>query len=193
VLPTAWRFRASVIHHTLLCSARTSSPFHALGKGKLGTVRNGAYKKNNLVAPLDSDCPSRALRSLDIRGSYLLTVQPLVFEEMIYHRLLALVFAACVLSSSAREITTEEIKEKSALGFHLLSFAAGAEPVWKSDEETDALVSKHVHFVSRMFLPSDEISIAELYRLTSRILMKTIKLPRRHPSWKRNWELPVSY
>lgn len=82
------------------------------------------------------------------------TVQPLVFEEMICHRLLALVFAACVLSSSAREITTEEIKEKSALGFHLLSFAAGAEPVWKSDEETDALVSEHVHFVSRMFLPS---------------------------------------
>jgi len=62
---------------------------------------------------------------------------------MIYHRLLALVFAACVLSSSAREITTEETKEKSALGFHLLSFAAGTEPVWKSDEETDALVSEH--------------------------------------------------
>ena len=93
-------------------------------------------------------------RPLDILGSYLLTVQLLIFEEMIYHRLLALVFAACVLSSSAREITTEEIKEKSALGFHLLSFAAGAAPVWKSDDETDALVSEHVHFVSRMFLPS---------------------------------------
>ncbi|KIM38304.1 hypothetical protein M413DRAFT_244225 [Hebeloma cylindrosporum] len=67
---------------------------------------------------------------------------------MIYPRLLALVFAACVLSSSsAREITTEEIKEKAALGFHLLSFAAGAEPVWKSEEETDALVSKHAHFI----------------------------------------------
>jgi hypothetical protein len=50
---------------------------------------------------------------------------------MIYHPLLALVFTACVLSSSAHAITTEEIKEKSALGFRLLSFAAGAKPAWR--------------------------------------------------------------
>jgi len=51
------------------------------------------------------------------------------------------------LSCSASPLTLKEVKAKAALGFHLIELAEGAEPVWKSEEETDELVAQGVRFV----------------------------------------------
>lgn len=65
---------------------------------------------------------------------------------------LAVLLASTLGPSVAKPIATAEIKAKSAMGFNLLTFAEGAEPVWKSTAETDALISEGVRFVS-FFLP----------------------------------------
>lgn len=62
-----------------------------------------------------------------------------------------LVVAGFLVSCSTAAITAEEFQEKTELGFHLLSLAEGADPVWKTEEETDELISQSVNFVSGDF------------------------------------------
>lgn len=66
-----------------------------------------------------------------------------------------LVIAFCVLSAAAR-ITVQEIKQKSAQGFHLIDFAEDAEPVWKTEDEVLALIAQDVGFVSRLSFSLDQ-------------------------------------
>lgn len=61
---------------------------------------------------------------------------------------LAVLLASSLGSSLAKPISIAEVKAKAALGFNLLTFAEGAEPVWKSAAETDALIAEGAKFVS---------------------------------------------
>jgi leucyl aminopeptidase len=75
---------------------------------------------------------------------------------------LAVLLASTLGSSLAKPIATAEIKAKSALGFNLLTFAEGAEPVWKSTAETDALIAEGARFVSLSLPYSPEFSDCNL-------------------------------
>ncbi|KAF8159899.1 Zn-dependent exopeptidase [Crassisporium funariophilum] len=76
----------------------------------------------------------------------------------------ALVLASSILSCYGGPITVAEVKEKSALGFHLLRLADGAEPIWKSDAETDELIANDVHFfdITEVYNPEDNARLASL-------------------------------
>lgn len=60
---------------------------------------------------------------------------------------LCFVLVSSTVTTRAGSITAEEVKEKVALGFHLLRLSEGAEPVWKSEKETDELIAQEVSFV----------------------------------------------
>ncbi len=59
----------------------------------------------------------------------------------------------CLLATAfsvvrAAPIAPQELADKAAQGFRLLSLAEGAEPVWKTEEEKLELLRAKVHFVS---------------------------------------------
>ncbi|KAF5316220.1 hypothetical protein D9619_006643 [Psilocybe cf. subviscida] len=66
--------------------------------------------------------------------------------QLSFHTL-AVLLVSTLGSSLAKPISTAEVKAKSALGFNLLTFAEGAEPVWKSAAETDALIAEGAKFI----------------------------------------------
>ncbi|KAJ3487608.1 hypothetical protein NLJ89_g11696 [Agrocybe chaxingu] len=58
----------------------------------------------------------------------------------------ALVLSSSLLSGVAAAITRQEIEQLSAAGFHLIDLAPDVEPVWKTEEEVEALIAEDVRF-----------------------------------------------
>ncbi|KAJ3504088.1 hypothetical protein NLJ89_g8120 [Agrocybe chaxingu] len=59
---------------------------------------------------------------------------------------IALVLSTAVLSCTAAAITRQEVEQNSAAGLHLIDLAPGVEPVWKTEEEVEALIAQDIRF-----------------------------------------------
>lgn len=61
---------------------------------------------------------------------------------------LGCLLAAAFSAVHAAPVAPQELADKAAQGYRLLSLAEGAEPVWKTKEEKLELLRAKVHFVS---------------------------------------------